>query len=192
MSLSDDQITTIVRWVDGGAPQGNPKDMPAPQAMAGRERMEGGEAVLGPPDFGDQVRAVHHGGAPSGRLVAAGLERFPLTEPRWVRAVEMRPGTRGGPQDHASCGRVSGAGRPRQRGPGSVDAELGASGDADGMGRRQRLRPLSSQHRQAAAAGIADFLGRAHPRRRAKRSATTSSWACGFIPKARNRNTELT
>src|SRR5207302_9881509 len=30
MSLSDDQIDTIVNWVDQGAPQGNPKDLPAP------------------------------------------------------------------------------------------------------------------------------------------------------------------
>src|ERR1044071_4249311 len=28
MSLSDDQISTIVKWVDAGAPQGNPKDLP--------------------------------------------------------------------------------------------------------------------------------------------------------------------
>ena len=27
-SLSDDQIATIVRWVDQGAPQGDPRDMP--------------------------------------------------------------------------------------------------------------------------------------------------------------------
>src|SRR5881394_1593088 len=33
MSLSDDQIDTIVRWVDAGAPQGNPKDMPAPRPL---------------------------------------------------------------------------------------------------------------------------------------------------------------
>ena len=29
-SLTDEQIDTIVRWVDGGAPKGDPKDMPAP------------------------------------------------------------------------------------------------------------------------------------------------------------------
>src|SRR5215467_14079137 len=28
ISLSDDQISTIVRWVDAGAPMGDPKDMP--------------------------------------------------------------------------------------------------------------------------------------------------------------------
>ena len=27
-SLTDDQIATIARWVDGGAPEGDPKDMP--------------------------------------------------------------------------------------------------------------------------------------------------------------------
>src|ERR671936_2265382 len=30
-SLSDDQIDTILRWVAAGAPQGDPKQMPAPQ-----------------------------------------------------------------------------------------------------------------------------------------------------------------
>src|SRR5208283_2765555 len=30
MSLSDDQIASIVRWVDSGAPMGDLKDMPAP------------------------------------------------------------------------------------------------------------------------------------------------------------------
>src|SRR5277367_4943879 len=32
ISLSDSQIATIVHWVDAGAPQGDPKDMPAPKA----------------------------------------------------------------------------------------------------------------------------------------------------------------
>src|SRR6185369_4601913 len=31
-SLSDEQIALIVKWVDGGAPQGNPKDMPPAKA----------------------------------------------------------------------------------------------------------------------------------------------------------------
>ena len=30
-SLTDDEIDTIVRWVDAGAPQGDPKDMPPPK-----------------------------------------------------------------------------------------------------------------------------------------------------------------
>src|SRR5579864_9393562 len=31
ISLSDDQISTIVRWVDAGAPAGDPKSMPPPK-----------------------------------------------------------------------------------------------------------------------------------------------------------------
>jgi hypothetical protein len=31
ISLSDEQISVISRWVDAGAPQGDPKDMPAPK-----------------------------------------------------------------------------------------------------------------------------------------------------------------
>jgi hypothetical protein len=30
MSLTAEQVSTIVRWVDSGAPMGDPKDMPAP------------------------------------------------------------------------------------------------------------------------------------------------------------------
>src|SRR5689334_14321998 len=30
-SLSDEQIDTIVRWIDAGAPKGDAKDMPAPK-----------------------------------------------------------------------------------------------------------------------------------------------------------------
>src|SRR2546428_10968030 len=31
-SLSDEQIDTIVGWVDAGSPQGDPKDMPSPRS----------------------------------------------------------------------------------------------------------------------------------------------------------------
>src|ERR1044071_3316763 len=30
-SLDDKQIDTILKWVDAGAPEGNPKDLPAPK-----------------------------------------------------------------------------------------------------------------------------------------------------------------
>ena len=35
-SLTDEQIATIVKWVDAGAPQGDPKDMPAPRSWPRR------------------------------------------------------------------------------------------------------------------------------------------------------------
>jgi mono/diheme cytochrome c family protein len=33
-SLSDEEITKVAKWVDSGAPRGNPADMPAAQAAA--------------------------------------------------------------------------------------------------------------------------------------------------------------
>ena len=33
MSLTDEQVDTIVRWVDGGALQGDPKDLPPPKPL---------------------------------------------------------------------------------------------------------------------------------------------------------------
>ena len=45
ISLSDEQISTIVRWVDAGAPQGDPKDMPPAKTWPGRRRMETGQTV---------------------------------------------------------------------------------------------------------------------------------------------------
>src|SRR3977135_873739 len=41
MSLSDDQVDTIVRWVDAGAPQGDPKDMPPPKPLVTDNQRQG-------------------------------------------------------------------------------------------------------------------------------------------------------
>src|SRR2546428_3732631 len=49
-SLSDDQIDTIVRWVDAGAPKGDPKDMPPPKQWPD-EAVWNFAAQFGPPDL---------------------------------------------------------------------------------------------------------------------------------------------
>ena len=94
MSLSDEQISAIVRWVDSGAPLGNAKDMP-PAKQWGAENEWKAAKDLGPPDLviksDPYTMAAHHQDVwwrPSTDI--------PLTEPRWVRAVEMRPGTLAG------------------------------------------------------------------------------------------------
>src|SRR5437868_12300567 len=51
MSLSDDQIDTIVKWVDGGAPQGDPKDMPPPKPLVTDNEWQGVRDGFGPPDL---------------------------------------------------------------------------------------------------------------------------------------------
>jgi hypothetical protein len=94
MSLSDQQIRLIARWVDGGAPLGNPKDMPAPKQWPAENEWKAAKD-LGPPDLviksEPYTMAAHHQD-----VWWRPVSDVPLTEPRWVRAVEMRPGTLAG------------------------------------------------------------------------------------------------
>src|SRR5262245_53981082 len=48
ISLTDEQINTIVRWVDAGAPLGDPKDLPPARQWTSNEWK--GLKELGPPD----------------------------------------------------------------------------------------------------------------------------------------------
>jgi hypothetical protein len=90
-SLSDAQIDTIVRWVDGGAPKGDPRDMPAPKAWPD-ESVWNFSKEFGPPDL--IIRSTPYTMPAQANdtwwkpQVATGL-----TEPRWVRAIEIRPGS---------------------------------------------------------------------------------------------------
>jgi hypothetical protein len=90
-SLTDDEIDTIVRWVDSGAAQGDPNDMPPPRKFADDD-VWGFAEQFGPPDMiitspAYTVPAVaqdawYRPSVPTG-----------LTETRWVRAIEIRPST---------------------------------------------------------------------------------------------------
>jgi len=94
ISLSDDQVNTIVRWVDSGAPLGDVKDLP-PAKQWGDENEWKATKELGKPDL--VIKSEPY------TMPAHGQDVFwrpttdvPLTEPRWVRAVEIRPGTLAG------------------------------------------------------------------------------------------------
>lgn len=50
-SLSPEEIDTIVRWVDAGAPQGDPKDMPPPKQFADDDVWNFAGQFGGPPDL---------------------------------------------------------------------------------------------------------------------------------------------
>jgi hypothetical protein len=91
-SLSDEQIDTIVRWIDAGMPKGDPKDMPPPRQWPSESLWNYAARFGGPPDliirsepFTMPAEAQDKWFRPT---VPTGL-----TEPRWVRAIEMRPVT---------------------------------------------------------------------------------------------------
>src|SRR3954467_1164236 len=85
-TLTDAEVATITSWVDPGAPQGDPKDLPAPPQFT-----EGWQ--LGEPD---QIIEL-----PEIQIPATGSDYFPtpnlaldLNEDRWIRAIEIRPSNR--------------------------------------------------------------------------------------------------
>ena len=94
ISLSDVQITAIAHWVDAGAPHGDPQDMPPPKEWPKNDGWQLAKQ-FGPPDF--ILKSEDY------TMPAKGQDQWfkpltpiPITEPRWVRAVEMRPATQAG------------------------------------------------------------------------------------------------
>jgi len=90
-SLTPAEIATISGWVDAGAPQGDPKDMPPPKDWSDENGWQLAK-VYGQPDLVLKSEAY--------TMPAHGQDVWfkpytdvPLNEPRWVRAVEMRPGS---------------------------------------------------------------------------------------------------
>src|SRR4051812_18380775 len=90
-SLTDEQVATIVKWVDAGAPQGDPKDMPAVKTWPSDQGWNFAAA------FGqkepDMIVESYDFTMPAvsqdvwdKRVTPSGI-----TEPRWVRAIEIRP-----------------------------------------------------------------------------------------------------
>src|SRR5215212_4465343 len=90
MSLTQKQIDTIVAWVDAGAPQGDPKDLPPAKPIANDNEWQGVKDGFGAPDLvikssEYKMPAVHQD------VWYRPQSDIPITEPRWVRMVEIRP-----------------------------------------------------------------------------------------------------
>jgi hypothetical protein len=94
VSLSDEKIAKIVKWVDNGAPQGNPADMPAPLKFSSIETWQIGEPdiiVTLPQDYVVSAKAP---------------DQWPdllvdphLTQDRYLKGVQIVP-TKGFPVIH--------------------------------------------------------------------------------------------
>jgi hypothetical protein len=86
-SLTDAEKDTIRKWANGGAPQGDPKDMPAMPSFA-----EGWS--VGKPDVVLEMPEEY-------KLPADGTIQYEyfyiptnFTEAKWVKSIEVRPGNR--------------------------------------------------------------------------------------------------
>ena len=91
-SLSEDQISTIVRWVDGGAQKGDPKYMPAARQWPDDSVWNFKDLFGGPPDLIIKSPAYTIPAVAQDAWYRPSVETG-LTEPRWVRAIEIHPST---------------------------------------------------------------------------------------------------
>jgi hypothetical protein len=84
-SLSDLEIAKVAKWVDSGAPEGNPADLPPPIPL-----QDGTKWTLGEPDLVVSTEEITvKAGAPDwwGELASVPTG---LKEDRWVKSIEMR------------------------------------------------------------------------------------------------------
>jgi mono/diheme cytochrome c family protein len=89
LALADNEVDTIVKWVDDGAVLGNPADLPAP-----RQFDDGRNWFIGKPDLIISM--------PTHKVAAVGVDEklewvvdTGLTEDRYFKAVETKPDPRG-------------------------------------------------------------------------------------------------
>jgi hypothetical protein len=90
MSLTDEQVETIVRWVDGGSPQGDPKDLPPAKPLVTDNEWQAVRDGFGKPDL--VVKSSEYTMPAEHQDVwYRPMSDIPLNEPRWVKLVEIRP-----------------------------------------------------------------------------------------------------
>ena len=205
MSLTDEQVQTIVDWVDQGALQGNPADMPPPKPVATTLFWQGERDGYGAPD-----------------LIVKSPE-YTMPAVSQDRGGARCPTSRGSPS-RAGCG-WSKSGRPTSRAarscttrspissrseqpdPDAVDRGTASgrrAGRDDAAASSTRRRQLMEwaigkgydryprRHRQADQAGPEDLLGPARPRRPARKSRPAPKSASGSTRKARSRSIAAT
>src|SRR6266446_6242488 len=84
-SLSDQEISKIVKWVDAGAPRGNPSDMPPPLSFDDSDKW-----TIGEPDLVLKSKEVAVPARGPDWWGDVGLIPTSLTEDRYVSALEVR------------------------------------------------------------------------------------------------------
>jgi len=88
ISLTDREIDIIAKWVDGGAPEGNPADMPKPLTFASED-----EWFIGKPDLLVTTNDfTMYANGPDWWIDQ--YADMTLTEDRWIKAMEIKPTNR--------------------------------------------------------------------------------------------------
>lgn len=85
--LTDSEVEAIRAWVDAGAPDGDPKDLPSPPARNGGWRLGKPDVVI---DIGQDFKVEPSGPDEYTNFTVP----VPFAEDRWILAAELRPGNR--------------------------------------------------------------------------------------------------
>jgi hypothetical protein len=88
-SLTDDEIATIARWVDGGSVRGSDADMPPPRAFTDQDNWN-----IGEPDLIITLPKDHVVPAVAPDWWGVYFADSGLKEDRYIKAVETKPGKR--------------------------------------------------------------------------------------------------
>jgi hypothetical protein len=183
ISLSNAQIETIVKWVAAGAPEGDPKDMP-PAKQWPEDKGWKLAAQFGQPDL--VIKSDAYTMPAKGQDVwFRPLTAIPLTEPRWVRAVEIRPSTPAGRRiTHHAIAYL------QQEEPGSSPGVMtqGVLMEWAINKNYDIFRPNTGKF----CSPVLGFGGRCTITRWAKRFATRWNWPSIFIPKDKSPSTAPT
>jgi len=89
ISLTDKEITTISAWVDGGAVQGSPADMPPARKFAPEDAWH-----IGKPDLVVPMNGTHKMYAKGPDWWIDYFAEVQITEDRYIKAMEIRTGNR--------------------------------------------------------------------------------------------------
>jgi hypothetical protein len=87
--LTDQEIATIVSWVDAGSPEGDRRDLPPPVTFPDPSAWQLAKE-FGQPDLVIKS-APYTLAAQTQDKWFRPVSEVPITEPRWVRAIEIRP-----------------------------------------------------------------------------------------------------
>ncbi len=85
--LSGHEIATLAKWADAGAPEGDPKDLPAPPHFHD-------DWALGKPDMVLEPLRPYHVEADGGDVYRCYVIPTDFTQDRYVSAVDVQPGNR--------------------------------------------------------------------------------------------------
>jgi len=89
-SLSDAEIETIVNWIDDGTPMGNPADLPPARKFPDPNRWQLADKMGTQPDLIIRSTPYSLAAHTQDKWYRPTVETG-ITEPRWVRAIEVKP-----------------------------------------------------------------------------------------------------